>query len=205
MPWRWRPETATTGSPITGPYLEKYPPNMEVEIKAGDEGKGTSWSCAHGVGRWYRDCGCQTGGREGWNQKWRGPLRQAFDFVRDTVNLYFEAERGKLFKDPWAARNDYIQLILDPKASREEFLEQHAGRPLTPEERVRALTHLEIQRNAMLMYTSCGWFFTEISGIETTQVMKYAARIFDFMSDLGLPSPEKPFLEILAEAKSNLA
>jgi len=185
-------------------FLEKHPPYMEVEIKAGDEGKGTSWSCAHGVGRWYRDCSCQTGGREGWNQKWRGPLRRAFDYVRDTVNLYFEVEKGKLFKDPWAARNDYIQLILNPKASREEFLERHAGRPLNPEEKVRALTHLEIQRNSMLMYTSCGWFFTEISGIETTQVMKYAARIFDFLSDLGLPSPEKPFLDILAEAKSNI-
>jgi hypothetical protein len=187
-----------------GAYLEKNPPTLEVEIKAGEEGKGTAWSCAHGVGRWYRDCGCQTGGGEGWNQKWRGPLRRAFDYVRDAVNLYFEVEKGKLFKDPWAARNEYIQLILNPTASREEFLERHAGRPLSPEERVKALTHLEIQRNAMLMYTSCGWFFTEITGIETTQVMKYAARIFDFVKDLGLPSPEKPFLDILSEAKSNI-
>ncbi len=187
-----------------GAFLEKNPPHMEVEIKVGEDGKGTSWSCAHGVGRWFRDCGCQTGGREGWNQKWRGPLRKAFDYVRDTVNKYFEAERGKLFIDPWAARNDYIQLILDPNASREDFLERHAGRPLNTEERVRALTQLEIQRNSMLMYTSCGWFFTEISGIETTQVLKYAARIFDFLVDLGLPSCEKPFLDILEEAKSNI-
>ena len=175
-----------------GAFLEKHPPYMEVEIKAGDEGKGTSWSCAHGVGRWYRDCGCQTGGPGRLESEMAGPLRRAFDCVRDMVNLYFEAEKGKLFKDPWAARNDYIQLILDPKASRGKFLERQAGRPLTAEEKVSALTHLEIQRNAMLMYTSCGWFFTEISGIETTQVMKYAARIFDFLSDLGLPSPEKP-------------
>jgi alpha-amylase/alpha-mannosidase (GH57 family) len=185
-------------------YLEKYPPQSEVEIKAGPDGNGTSWSCAHGVGRWYRDCGCQTGGREGWNQAWRGPLRRAFDHVRDAVSFYFEQEREKLFIDPWAARNEYIQLILDPKASRKDFLERHAGRSLTELEVVRALTQLEIQNNAMLMYTSCAWFFNEISGIETTQVLKYAARIFDLLETLGFPSPENTFLDILSEAKSNI-
>jgi alpha-amylase/alpha-mannosidase (GH57 family) len=185
-------------------YLEQNPPTYEVEIKAGPDGNGTSWSCAHGVGRWYRDCGCQTGAREGWNQAWRGPLRRAFDHVRDTVSSYFEKQRGQLFIDPWAARNEYIQLILDPEASRKEFLEKHAGRTLTELEIVHALTQLEIQHNAMLMYTSCAWFFNEISGIETTQVLKYAARIFDLLETLGYPSPENTFLEILSEAKSNI-
>jgi alpha-amylase/alpha-mannosidase (GH57 family) len=187
-----------------GAYLEKNQPYMEVEIKAGEDGLGTSWSCAHGVGRWFRDCGCQTGGREGWNQKWRGPLRKAFDYLRDAVNVHFEAEREKLFKDPWAARNEYIDLILDPALNRKAFVEKHAGRPLTDLEVVRALTQLEIQRSAMLMYTSCGWFFTEISGIETVQVLKYAAQIFDLMESLGFESPEKTFLEILSEAFSNI-
>jgi len=185
-------------------FLEKHPPTWEVEIKAGEDGNGTSWSCAHGVGRWFRDCGCQTGGREGWTQVWRGPLRHAFDLLRDRVAQAFEAERGKLFKDPWAARNDYIQLVLDPDASRKTFLEKHAGRTLSEAEQVTALTHLEIQRNAMLMYTSCGWFFTEISGIETTQVMKYAARIFDLLAALGMPSPESDFLGVLSQAQSNV-
>lgn len=185
-------------------YLEKNPPTVEVEIKAGPDGNGTSWSCAHGVGRWWRDCGCQTGGREGWNQAWRGPLRKAFDFLRDRVQDFFEQERGRLFTDPWAARNDYIGLILDPNVPRKPFLEKHAGRELSELEQVKALTHLEIQRNAMLMYTSCGWFFTEVSGIETVQVMKYAARIFDLLETLGLGSPEKSFLEILSQAQSNV-
>ncbi len=185
-------------------YLEKNPPSMEVEIKLGPDGNGTSWSCAHGVGRWYRDCGCQTGAREGWNQAWRGPLRRAFDHIRDTVSRYFEEERGKLFIDPWTARNEYIHLLLDAKASRKDFLEKQAGRPLSNAEQVRALTQLEVQHNAMLMYTSCGWFFNEISGIETVQVLKYAARIFDLLATLGQESPEKIFLEILSEAKSNI-
>jgi len=185
-------------------YLEKFPPTMEAEIKAGPDGNGTAWSCAHGVGRWYRDCGCQTGAREGWNQAWRGPLRNAFDYVRDTVGVYFEQQRGKLFIDPWATRNDYIQLVLDPGASRREFLQRHAGRELSESEVVQALTQLEIQHNAMLMYTSCAWFFNEISGIETTQVLRYAARIFDLLATLGYPSPEDKFLEILSEAHSNI-
>ncbi len=186
-----------------GAYLEKYPPVQEVEIKRGEDGLGTSWSCAHGVGRWFRDCGCQTGGKEGWNQVWRGPLRKAFNHIRDKVSGYFEAERGKLFLDPWAARNDYIQLVLNPLASREEFLEKHAGRSLSSMEQVKALAQLEIQRNSMLMYTSCGWFFSEISGIEGVQVMKYAARIFDLMKILDEISPENEFLAILGQAKSN--
>ncbi len=186
-----------------GAYLEKYPPAQEVEIKKGEDGLGTSWSCAHGVGRWFRDCGCQTGGQEGWNQAWRGPLRKAFDYIRDQGARFFEEERGKLFQDPWAVRNDYIQLVLDPLASRESFLETHAGRGLSSTDQMRALAHLEIQRNAMLMYTSCGWFFSEISGIEGIQVMKYATRIFDLMRILGLPAPENEFLRILGEAKSN--
>lgn len=187
-----------------GAFLEKHPPTWEVMVKAGPDGNGTAWSCAHGVGRWWRDCGCHTGGREGWNQAWRQPLRKAFDLLRDTVIGYFEEERGKLFIDPWAARNDYIELILNPRTSRSDFLEKQAGRPLSEMEQVRALTQLEVQRNAMLMYTSCGWFFNEISGIETVQVMKYAARIFDLLETMGYPSPEKAFLDILAEAQSNI-
>jgi hypothetical protein len=187
-----------------GAYLEKHPPIMEVEIKTGEGGLGTSWSCAHGVGRWWRDCGCQTGGKAEWKQAWREPLRRAFDFLRDKAAIYFEEQRGKLFLDPWAARNDYIQLLLDPHASRRDFLEKRAGRDLSDLEQVAALTYLEIQRNAMLMYTSCGWFFTEVSGIETVQIMKYAARIFDLLDTLGLPSPEADFLAILSEAKSNI-
>jgi alpha-amylase/alpha-mannosidase (GH57 family) len=188
-----------------GAFLEKNPATMEVEIKLGEDGLGTSWSCAHGVGRWFRDCGCQTGGREGWNQAWRGPLRKAFDFLRDTVSVYFEEERGKLFIDPWAARDAYIDLLLDPSLSRKEFLEKQAGKKLTDLEAVRALTQLEIQRSAMLMYTSCGWFFTEVSGIETVQVLKYAAQMFDLLESLGYESPEAPFLEILSQAQSNIA
>jgi len=186
-----------------GQYLEQFPPSLEVEINNGERGEGSSWSCIHGVSRWIRDCGCQTGGEPGWNQAWRGPLRAALDFLRDEAAIYFEATRGELFRDPWLARNDSISLVLDEFKSRERFLSEHAPGELTREQQHRALGFLEVQRNALLMYTSCGWFFSDISGIEPIQILKYAGRALDLINQLGLPSARERFLEILAEAKSN--
>lgn len=198
-------EAPARGLTITnyGEFLDRHPPQTEVEINNGPEGEGTSWSCPHGVGRWIRDCGCATGGEPDWNQRWRKPLRDALDFLRDQNVDYFEATRGKLFTFPWLARDESISLILDPHRSREHFLFEHAGRWLSGEERWRALTYLELQRMLLLMYTSCSWFFNDISGIETVQVLRYAARAIDLMEQLRLPSPRARFLEIIAEAKSN--
>jgi alpha-amylase/alpha-mannosidase (GH57 family) len=123
--------------------------------------------------------------------------------LRDENAVHFEATRGSLFDDPWEARNASIALILDQYRSREEFLSDHAGRWLSTDEQWRALTFLELQRMLLLMYTSCGWFFNDISGIETIQILKYAARAIDLMDQLRLPSVSERFLEILAEAESN--
>src|SRR5687768_2242450 len=136
-----------------GEYLDRHPPDIEVEIDNGPEGEGSSWSCAHGVGRWSRDCGCQTGGEPGCNQTWRGPLREALNFLRDDTASKFETMGSELLRDPWAARNDYIAVMLDP-ATRDAFIESHAIRP--DESRVMKL--MEMQRSALLMFTSCGWF-----------------------------------------------
>jgi alpha-amylase/alpha-mannosidase (GH57 family) len=198
-------EAPARGFQITnyGEYLDQHPALSEVEINSGANGEGTSWSCSHGVGRWTLDCGCHTGGAPGWNQCWRTPLRRALDFLRDENAVHFEATRANLFDDPWEARNASIALILDQYHSREAFLSDHAGRWLSTDEQWRALTFLELQRMLLLMYTSCGWFFNDISGIETIQILKYAARAIDLMDQLGLPSVRERFLEILAEAKSN--
>jgi len=172
-----------------------------VEIDHGPDGVGSSWSCTHGLGRWIRDCGCQTGGLPGWNQSWRGPLRRALDLVRDEATDYFEATRGTLFAEPWDARDEAIEVILDPEKS-SGFWKRHAPRNLTPEENKRALLFLEMQRNTILMYASCGWFFNDISRLEPIQVLKYAARAIDLMDQLGLPFSRARFLEILSEARS---
>ncbi len=199
-------EAPEEGFSITnyGQYLDHHPAELEVQISEGPDRKGTSWSCAHGLGRWLRDCGCHTGGEAGWTQAWRGPLRAALNFLGKRAASDFEILGLNVFVHPWAARNAFIEIILDQKRSRPEFLHHQAGRRLSTSEQDRALTLLEMQRNALLMFTSCGWFFSEISGIETIQVMKYAARVIELMDNLGLPSPRRQFLEILAEAASNL-
>ena len=184
-------------------YLDRHPPEVEVRIDNGPDGEGTSWSCVHGVGRWSRDCGCQTGGEPGWNQQWRQPLRAALDFLRDNAALRFENAGAELLSDPWEARNRYIGVILDPRHLREEFLKRQAVRPLNPTEVSRVWNLLEMQRSALLMFTSCGWFFSDLAGIETIQVMRYAARVIDLMTQLGLEPPLNRFLEIMSEAESN--
>ncbi len=183
-------EAKSAGFWITnyGQYLDHHPAETEVEIDNGPDGEGSSWSCVHGVGRWLRDCGCHTGGEPGWNQAWRKPLRAALNFLRDDAAEKFES--AGLLRDPWAARNDYIKVILDPKQQREGV-----------DPRVWDL--LEMQRSALLMFTSCGWFFSDLAGIETIQVLRYAARVIDLMNKLGLDPPQKEFLELLSEAKSN--
>ncbi len=187
-----------------GEFLDRYPPEYEVEIQSGPNDEGTSWSCGHGVGRWIRNCGCHTGGEAGWNQEWRGPLRAALNYLRDRAAEGFEELGSKLFKDPWDARNAYVDVMLK-RISPGDFVAQHASHPLSPADEVRAFTLLEMQRNALLMFTSCGWFFYDISGIETIQVMKYAARVIELCDQLGLPSHRKAFLSMLAEARSNVA
>ncbi|HEU4507935.1 MAG TPA: DUF3536 domain-containing protein [Pyrinomonadaceae bacterium] len=193
-------EAPKAGFQITnyGEYLDRHPAEIEVEIDNGPEGEGTSWSCAHGVGRWTRDCGCHTGGEPGCNQSWRTPLREALNVLRDDTAVKFENAGSEVLRDPWAARNDYINVILDHRAL-DTFLNRHALRP----DESRIVQLLEMQRSALLMFASCGWFFSDVAGIETIQVMRYAARVMDLQQQLGFEPPEKKFLEILAEAKSN--
>ena len=186
-----------------GEYLDRNPPETDVEINNGVDGRGTSWSCVHGVSRWQSHCGCSTAAEPGWNQEWRRPLRAALDLLRDQAAEHFEATRGTLFKDPWRARDDAIELVVDAQRSREEFLLRMAPRRLTSAEARQALLYLEMQRNTLLMYASCGWFFNDISGLEPVQILKYACRAIDLLDQLKLPSPRRQFLEILSEAKSN--
>ena len=183
-----------------GEYLDKFRSDWEVDIK-----QASSWSCFHGVGRWKEDCGCSTGGHPGWNQKWRKPLREALNYLRDELSVLYENEAKKYFKnDPWVTRNNYIDVILD-RSERviKRFQEKNFNTDLSNEEKVRAMELLEIQRQAMLMYTSCGWFFSEISGIETTQIMKYAARAMQLAANFTNKDFETKFLDILSQAQSN--
>ena len=185
---------------VYGEYLEKHPPADEVEIH-----QSSAWSCSHGVDRWRRDCGCNSGGHGGWNQKWREPLRNALDHLRDRLVPLHEKQSARFFKDPWTARNDYIDVILDRSQENiGRFFGRHGIRGFNETDQVSALRLLEIQRHAMLMYTSCGWFFDEISGVETVQVIQYAARAIQLATELSGEDFEPAFLEALAQAGSNI-
>jgi alpha-amylase/alpha-mannosidase (GH57 family) len=183
-----------------GEYLEKHPPTHEVEIF-----ENTSWSCAHGIERWRSDCGCNSGEHPGWHQGWRSPLREGLDWLRDKLVPSYEEKARTFLKDPWAARNDYIQIILDRSSKKiEGFLKEHATKTLNEGEKTTVLKLLELQRHAMLMYTSCGWFFDELSGIETVQVIQYAGRAIQLAQEVSGDALESRFLELLSEAKSNI-
>src|ERR1044072_8922646 len=206
-------EAARQGFRVTnyGEFLDTHGPASEVEIKRGPDGEGTAWSCAHGLGRRTRRVaggaragGTRGGAPEGWNQRWRAPLRAAFDVLREDLAVKFEEACGQILRDPWEARDDYVELLTARAASRQEFFRSRAARPLTRDEQVRALTLLEAERAAMTMYTSCGWFFNDISGIETIQTLRYAGRVVELMNDLGLEPPLSRFLETLADARSNV-
>ncbi len=182
-----------------GEFLEKNQTAWEVQIY-----ENTSWSCVHGIERWRSNCGCNSG-RIGWNQEWRKPLREALDWLRDFVNPRFEPLASRLLKDPWAARDAYISVVLDRSPEvRQRFGKAHFSRALSPKEEVIVWKLLELQRHAMLMYTSCGWFFDDLSGIETVQVIEYAGRAVQLAEELFEVEIEPQFLEKLSAAKSNL-
>jgi alpha-amylase/alpha-mannosidase (GH57 family) len=183
-----------------GEYLEKHAPEWETEIH-----EGSAWSCSHGVGRWKENCGCNSGGHGHWHQNWRSPLRHALDWLRDQLAPVFEAKGKELLRNPWEARDDYISVILNRSDENvEAFLSRHAVRELNGEEKVAVLKLMELQRHAMLMYTSCGWFFDELSGIETVQVIQYAGRAIQLAQDVLGKDFEEGFLKLLEHAKSNI-
>ncbi len=184
---------------VYGDFLEKFPATQEIEIV-----ENSSWSCAHGVERWRSDCGCSTGGGAGWHQRWRAPLREALDWLRDQMVPLYERNMLAYAPDPWKLRDAYIDVILDRSPQQVDvFLRQHLGHVPSEQDRTRILKLLEMQFNALLMYTSCGWFFNEISGLETVQILKYAARAIQLAKEAAGVELEKDFVAILDRAPSN--
>jgi alpha-amylase/alpha-mannosidase (GH57 family) len=185
---------------VYGEYLEQHPPVQEAQIN-----EATSWSCAHGVERWRADCGDNSGSHPDWNQRWRAPLREALDWLRDRLSGFYESRIRQLVSDPWLARDEYIDIIIDPRPERiREYAARHTGTDLPAEQSAQVVKLLQLQRLAMLMYTSDAWFFDDISGLEPAQNLSYAARAIQLAQELGAESLEPGFLDILARAESNI-
>ncbi|MDP8267025.1 MAG: DUF3536 domain-containing protein [Candidatus Aceula meridiana] len=186
---------------IYGEYLESHPPRNEVEIH-----ENSSWSCVHGVERWKNNCGCNSGMHWSWNQKWRAPLRGALDWLRDNAVQIFEEQMKSYVKDPWQVRNDYIDVILNRSEENVSlFFEKNQTHNLSSQERTKVFQLLELQRHAMFMYTSCGWFFDEVSGIETVQILQYAARVIQLIQEITDMRLEDTFINLLEKVPSNIA
>ena len=186
---------------VYGEYLEKFPATHEVQIV-----ENTSWSCVHGVERWRSDCGCKIGTHRGWHQKWRAPLRQSLDWLRDTLVPLYEEHMSTIADDPWRIRDNYIEVTLDRNVKNvENFFSENCRKELNVQEKVKVLKLLELQRHAMFMYTSCGWFFDEISGIEGVQILQYAARVLQLAKEIFNEDLERHFKTMLEAAPSNIA
>ncbi len=190
-----------TSLTVYGQYLEMYPPEYEVEIK-----ENSSWSCAHGVERWRNDCGCSSGLHPGWTQKWRAPLREAMNWLRDQIMPLWEKEISTHVQDPWKARDEYIQVVMDrSERNGEAYFSRHSNHGLSGSARIKILKLQELQRHAMLMFTSCGWFFDDISGIETVQAMSYAGRVMQLARDMWGKDFEADYISRLEKAPGNQA
>jgi alpha-amylase/alpha-mannosidase (GH57 family) len=186
-----------------GEFRARFPATWEVEIV-----EDSSWSCAHGVERWREDCGCNSGGRPGWKQGWRRPLRAALDWLRDRCADVLEQGGAGLLRDPWAARDAYIDVVLDRRPETvAAFVAAHRVQSLAPipDAPRRILELMELARHAMLMYTSCGWFFDDLAGIETVQILQYAARAIELAERVSGQAIEAAFVDRLAQAESNVA
>ena len=183
-----------------GEYLEKHQPTHEVSIH-----ENTSWSCTHGIERWRSNCGCNSGMHQGWHQEWRSPLREALDWLRDTLAPKYEEKAKELLHNPWKARDDYIMVVVNRSPDNiKQFINKHANHHLDEQEVSTALKLLELQRHAMLMYTSCGWFFDDLSGIETVQIIQYASRAIQISQGLFGNGIEAEFTGLLEKAQSNI-
>jgi alpha-amylase/alpha-mannosidase (GH57 family) len=179
-------------------YLSEHPPTWECQLKPI-----TAWSCFHGVDRWQDDCGCGGGG--GWHQKWRRPLRNSLNWLRDRLSIIYETEGNRLFADPWKVRDEYIEVIRDRSPARiKAFFKRHQTHPLSESEKVDALRLLEMQRHSLLMFTSCGWFFEELSRPEGVQILRYAARAIELAGIVAGVDLEPQFIEQIAHAPSNV-
>jgi hypothetical protein len=203
-------DAAPSGVEVTNlaAFLARNPPTWEAELARGPHGEGTAWSCAHGLGRWRRHCGCamRSPADSGWTQAWREPLRQALDLLRDRSAALYEERGGELFLDPWGARDGYGEVLDDDVATRERLLRSFGGPALAGGERSavhRAHRLMEMQRSALAMYASCGWFFDDIAGLESALVLRLGAHVLDLWRELGEVPPTEDVLDVLSRARSN--
>ncbi len=152
-------------------FLARHPATIDVELVAP-----TAWSCAHGVERWRSNCGCRADGQRYPSQAWRTPLRVGLNALAHELHTIFERDGTPLLGDVWKARDAYGHAVSQDADARRSFSAAQLDSTATPEEKRRVAELLEMERDAMRMFTSCAWFFDDIGGLEPQQVLRYAVR-----------------------------
>ncbi len=181
-------------------YLSMQPPEYEVQIR-----ENTSWSCSHGIERWRSNCGCKGTHKKSIQQQWRKPLREAFDFLKVKINSIYVNEIHSLTDaDPWKLRNQFIDLVLErsPENIHLFFSKSFKNHP-DKETQNKIIDLLEMQKYSMFMYTSCAWFFDDISDTGTIQIIAYAARACQLAEKYSPQALFPDFLEKLKKAGGN--
>lgn len=190
-------------------FLAAHPATWELTLNEGPDGKGSAWSCAHGVGRWWTDCGCSMMPPEqGWNQRWRTPLRAALDTLQAAAATFYEDAGSALLLDPWGARDAYGEVVDEAIPARDALLATFGTDALAAggdEARGQVRLLLEMQRATLLMYASCGFYFDDIAGLEATLIIRLCAHAADLMKQAGGEPPLVEMLDLLATAKGNQA
>ena len=159
-------------------WLAAHPPQARAKVV-----ENSSWSCSHGVGRWCRNCGCAMDGAHVGKHAWRQVVRDALNGLRDRIDTWCLPRLAEVGgDDPWALRNAYIHHVLATEGLVGPGAAAFAGDAAAP---VRAL--LEVQRHRLMMFTSCGWFFDDPYGLETTQILRYAQRAIELVVEAGGP------------------
>jgi len=181
-----------------GAFLARHPPQEDVRLVAP-----SAWSCPHGVERWRSDCGCRVHGDRATHQRWRAPLRSALDWLAAELHRVFEREGGVIFSaDPWTVRDVYGAVLGAPDDAVTAFIGERLRHPDDRSALARARELLELERHALRMFTSCGWFFDDIAGLESLIVLRSAARAIE-LAGTDAARLEAGLLERLALAPSN--
>ncbi len=176
-------------------WLAHHPPTLTARIR-----EGSSWSCAHGLGRWKADCGCQADPSRGWHQRWRAPLRSALEGLRDHARAALAESGAALFTDAAAARDAYGEVLGRP----DRFADWYApwgGQHPDPE---RARQWLDAQVDLLAMFTSCAWFFDEATGLEPRQNLRHAGAAVGRIRALTGVDLAPAFIAAVSEIPANL-
>jgi Domain of unknown function (DUF3536)/Glycosyl hydrolase family 57 len=175
-------------------YLAAHPASGAFEMTGP-----SSWSCLHGIERWRSECGCRIDSNT--NQRWRAPLFEAMQFVRNHAEAVYDRFATGLVENPSLALAESVRLFIDQRpAPREDFFARHKVADETGRERLLRLC--EMVRAGQAALTSCSWFFDDFGGLEGRIALRWAARAVELAAEF-MPGIEGELVARLRGIHSN--